>query len=262
MLVLKSAITDPGSPDKTGDDRFGHNRAANCAWVIDAAAHAAHLHPFPGAGSGAAWLAGCLSSCLHDPPGTDEMVLAYFARILTLVRDEAVRQSQIPLQELPMEARPAAPMMWMHRLGGICEFAWSGDCFAIAGTQRGETLLIGAVEGAGEETRTAARMLEMAPEERWSLIQAQRCAARAPQRGRVAPDRRAAAHSGHCRLDLAEGGHVLLVTGGLFRFAAPCAPGTPADLICLARSGGLESLVQALRRHQSLPARFRIRARG
>ena len=253
-------INDPGTPGKTGDDRFGHDAAAGRAWVIDGATDATDLKPFPGA-SGAAWLAQTVSQRLMEGPGAGEGAKDYFGRVLTDVAADAARQSKLPLTSLPGEALPIASAMWIRRIADECEFVWAGDCFAIAQTGAGGTQLIGTAEKAGDETREAARMLAMSGDERWRTLQAQRRAANAPERGLISLNPAAAAHLHVRRLQLPPGAHVLLMTDGFFRFVEPYALDTPESLLARALRDGLATSVSALRQHETAPHSVRLKAR-
>jgi hypothetical protein len=203
-IEVLGTVNDPGTPGKSGDDRYGFD-AAGRAWVIDGATDATDLKPFPGAESGAAWLAETVSARLMSGPGAGESASAYFGRVLTDVRSEAERNSKVPLASLPGEAMPVASAMWLRREEGACEFVWAGDCFAIAGTGAGEARLIGTQEKADAETREAARMLSLSQAERWAILQAQRRGANAPERGLITLYPAAAAHLNTLRLTLPRG---------------------------------------------------------
>lgn len=261
LLDVLDSANDPGSPGKTGDDRYGFDASAGCAWVIDGATDATDLKPFPGAESGAAWLAEAVSSRLMVGPLAGEAATTYFGRVLTDVCAEAERRSKIPLASLPGEARPVASAMWLRRDARACEFVWAGDCFALAGTGTGEARLIGTPEKADAETREAARMLALAREERWALLQAQRRAANAPQRGLITLNPAAAAHLNTVRISLPPGTFVLLMTDGFFRFVEPYGLDTPASLLARVLKDGLLPTLRALRVHESKPHSQRLKAR-
>lgn len=254
-------INDPGTPGRSGDDRFGHDASAGRAWVIDGATDATDLKPFPGE-SGAAWLAETFSSRLmQSAPQSSEDVRAYFSRVLTDVAAEAARASKVPLVSLPGEALPVASSMWLRRLGEACDFVWSGDCFAIAEEGPGRARLIGTEEKADNETREAARMLAMSPEERWALLQAQRRSANDPARGLVTLNPDAARHMSTLRLSLPEGAHVLLMTDGFYRFVEPYRLETPQGLLDRVIRDGLLPTLRALRAHEAKPHSQRLKAR-
>lgn len=254
-------INDPGTPGKTGDDRFGHDAAGGRAWVLDGATDATDLKPFPGIESGAAWIAETASRRLLAPPVPHEDAQDYFRRVLTDVAAEAGRQSKVPLETLPGEALPIASAMWMRRDAGACEFVWAGDCFAIAGGESGQVHLIGTQEKADAETREAARMLALSPEDRWALLQAQRRAANAPERGLISLNPDAAAHLSVKRIPLPAGASVLLMTDGFFRFIEPYSLDTPASLLARVLRDGLSGAMTALRAHEAEPHGQRLKAR-
>ncbi|MFN3911728.1 protein phosphatase 2C domain-containing protein [Hyphomonas sp.] len=259
-ISLVDAVNDPGTPGKSGDDRYGFDAAAGRAWVIDGATDVTDLKPFP-AESGAAWLAETVSARLMSGPEAGEGAKPYFGRVLTDVCAEAARQSKLPLDTLPGEARPVASAMWMRREGDTCEFVWAGDCFAIAGTGGASARLIGTQENAGAETRDAARMLAMTDAERLAVLQAQRRAANAAERGVIMLNPVAAQHLQSERLTLAPGAPVLLMTDGFFRFVEPYGLDTPESLLARVLKDGLPSAIKALRQHEATPHGVRIKAR-
>lgn len=255
-------INDPGTPGKTGDDRFGHDASAGRAWVIDGATDATDLKPFARAESGAAWLAEAFSAGLVSTmPQAHEDARAYIGRVLTNVAGEARRQSKVPLDSLPGEALPVASAMWLRRVPGGCDFVWAGDCFAIAELGQGSARLIGTEEKAGEETRAAAGMLALSPEKRWAILQEQRRAANRPERGLVTLNPEAARHMATEHLALPEGAHVLLMTDGFYRFIEPYGLDTQQSLLARVLKDGLQASVAALRRHEGTPHSQRLKAR-
>lgn len=260
-IEVLDSVNDPGTQGKSGDDRYGFDAAAGRAWVIDGATDATDLKPFPNAESGAAWLAETVSARLMSGPDSGEGASAYFGRVLTDVRAEAERASKVALTSLPGEAMPVASAMWLRREGDVCEFVWAGDCFAIAGSGSGEARLIGTQEKADAETREAARMLALSHEERWAILQAQRRAANAPQRGLITLYPAAAAHLSTLRLPLPAGTSVLLMTDGFFRFVEPYGLDTPASLLARVLKDGLAAATGSLRQHEATPHNVRLKAR-
>jgi len=258
-IEVLGTVNDPGTPGKSGDDRYGFD-AAGRAWVIDGATDATDLKPFPGAESGAAWLAETVSGRLVAAPAVDEEARAYFGRVLTDVRAEAERTSRVALSSLPGEAMPVASAMWLRCDGEACEFVWAGDCFAIAGTGAGEARLIGTQEKADAETREAARMLSLSQAQRWAILQAQRRGANAPGRGLITLYPAAAAHLNTLRLTLPRGTPVLLMTDGFFRFVEPYGLDTPASLLARVLKDGLAAATSSLRQHEATPHSVRLKA--
>jgi hypothetical protein len=259
IIKVLDSVNDPGTPGKTGDDRYGFDAAAGCAWVIDGATDVTDLKPFPGE-SGAAWLAETVSARLLSGPHAGEGAKPYFDRVLTDVAAEARRCTRLPLDTLPGEASPVASAMWMRRDGEACEFVWAGDCFAIAEAPGGARL-IGTQEKADAETREAARMLALPDAERLAILQAQRRGANAPARGLITLNPAAAAHLNTERLALRPGAHVLLMTDGFFRFVEPYGLDTPASLLARVLAHGLPAAINALREHEARPHGVRIKAR-
>ncbi|WP_396272517.1 protein phosphatase 2C domain-containing protein [Hyphomonas sp.] len=260
-IEVLSTVNDPGIPGRSGDDRYGFDAAGGRAWVIDGATDATELKPFPGAESGASWLAETVSRRLVAAPAVDEEARAYFDRVLTDVRAEAERSSKVALSGVPGEAMPVASAMWLRCNGETCEFVWAGDCFAIAGNGAGEALLIGTQEKADTETREAARMLSLSQAERWAILQAQRRAANAPERGLITLYPAAAAHLNTVSLTLPRGSPVLLMTDGFFRFVAPYGLDTPASLLARVLKDGLAVATSSLRQHEATPHSVRLKAR-
>jgi hypothetical protein len=260
-IEVLDSVNDPGTPGKSGDDRYGFDAAAGRAWVIDGATDATDLRPFPGAETGAAWLAETISGRLVAGPAADEEAKAYFGRVLTDVRAEAERTSKVALSSLPGEAMPVASAMWLRRDGDACEFVWAGDCFAIVGTGAGEARLLGTQEKADAETRDAARMLSLSQAERWAILQAQRRGANAPERGLITLYPAAAAHLNTLRLTLPRGTSVLLMTDGFFRFVEPYGLDTPASLLARVLKDGLAASINTLRQHETTPHSVRLKAR-
>jgi len=259
-IEVLDSFNDPGTPGRTGDDRLGFDAAAGRAWVLDGATDATDLKPFPGAESGAAWLAEAVSARLMSGPEVGEGAKPYFGRVLTDVAAAAARSSKVPLQSLPGEAMPVASAMWLRRAGDVCEFIWAGDCFAIAQTG-GEARLIGTQEKADAETREAARMLAMTQAERWAILQAQRRSANDPARGLITLNPAAAQHLSAERISLAPGTHVLLMTDGFFRFVEPYGLDTPSSLLARVLKDGLGAAITALRKHETSPHTVRLKAR-
>jgi Protein phosphatase 2C len=255
-------VNDPGTPGKTGDDRFGHDAAAGRAWVIDGATDATDLRPFPSAESGAAWLAEAVSQGLiQDVPQAAEASGAYLGRVLTKVAARAARETRIPLDRLPGEAMPVASLMWLRRDGAACDFLWAGDCYAIAAQAGGGARLIGTGEKADDETRQAVSMLAMTKDARWALLQEQRRWANAPERGLVSLNPAAAGHMSSERLTLPAGAHVLLMTDGFYRLVEPYRIDTPASLLARAVKDGLGPTLAALRAHETAPHGQRLKSR-
>lgn len=259
-IEVLGTVNDPGSPGKTGDDRYGFDATAGRAWVIDGATDATDLRPFP-AESGAAWLAEAVSARLMSGPEAGEGAKPYFSRVLTDVAAGARRRSKLPLDTLPDEARPVASAMWMRRDDDACEFVWAGDCFAIVQAGADEVRLIGTQEKADAETREAARMLALPHAERWAILQAQRRGANAPERGLITLNPDAAQYLATERLALAPGAAVLLMTDGFFRFVEPYGLDTPASLLARALEDGLQTTLRALRQHEATPHTTRLKAR-
>ena len=261
VIEVIDTVNDPGTPGKTGDDRLGFDAAAGRAWVIDGATDATDIKPFPGAESGAAWLAETVSARLMSGPGAGEGAKPYFGRVLTDIAGEAARRSKLPLDSLPAEAMPVASAMWMRREADDCEFVWAGDCFAIAGTGDDQAVLIGTQEKADAETREAARMLALSHEERWDILRKQRRWANNPERGLISLNPAAAGHLGTQRVALARGAAVLLMTDGFFRFIEPYGLETPTSLLARVLKEGLGAAMSALRRHEETPHSVRLKAR-
>ena len=260
-IEVLDSVNDAGTNGKTGDDRLGFDAAGGRGWVIDGATDATDVKPFPGAESGAAWLAEATSSRLMSGPAAGEDARTYFSRVLTDVRAEAERTSTAPLASLPGEAMPVASAMWVRREGDTCEFVWAGDCFAIAQIAGDAAHLIGTEEKADAETRDAARMLSLSQGDRWAILQAQRRVANAPERGLITLNPSAAAHLNTQRVILPAGAFILLMTDGFFRFIEPYRLDTPASLLARVLKDGLATSISALRQHEATPRGVRLKAR-
>lgn len=260
-LVVLETVNDPGTPGKTGDDRFGFDEAASTAWALDGATDVTDLRPFPEAESGAAWIAAALSARLMAPPAPGEAPQDYFAHVLTDVRGRATAATRIPLEDLPAEARPIASGMWLHVVHGTAAFAWLGDCMALLQRGGGVTV-IGSPGKVEAETATARRLLALSPEERLAHLQNDR---RRSNRNRTSfgLDPRAAANLRTQDLALKAGDTICLMSDGLYRLISPYGTHTPERFMELVEGKGLSGAVAALRAFESMPARDmnRLKAR-
>ncbi len=249
-LDVLDTINAPGTAGKGGDDRFGYDAAAGRAWVIDGATDVTDLRPFGRAESGAAWLAEATSSRLMQGPHDRTPARGYFADVIRDLADEAVRQSSIPLDRMPLEARPIAAAIWMRTIRGGAEFVWAGDCLAILETPQGPLRVIGSPEKADAETEDARRLLAMTPEDRREALRAQRRSGNAPERGLITLDPGTAEFLSLETVDLEPGCHIVLMTDGLFRLVSPFGLDTPESLFGRIRTDGLSATVATLRRHE------------
>ena len=252
-LVVLEAVNDPGTPGRTGDDRFGFDEAAGTAWALDGATDVTDLRPFPDAESGAAWMAEALSARLMVPPSPDESPKAYFAKVLADVRARAERSTRIPLDDLPGEARPIASGMWMHVVNGQAVFAWLGDCLALL-RRGGSVTVIGSPGKAEEETVTARRLLAVSPEERLAQLQTDRRRSNA-NRTCFGLDPHAASNLQTQAVGLEPGDTICLMSDGLYRLVSPYATHPPERFMDLVAGTGLSGAVAALRAFEASPGR-------
>lgn len=260
-IVVLETVNDPGTPGRTGDDRFGFDEAAGTAWALDGATDVTDLRPFPDAESGAAWIAAALSARLMAPPLPDETPTAYFAKALTDVRARAEISTRIPLDALPGEARPIASGMWMHVVNGRAVFAWLGDCMALL--RRGTSVtVIGSPGKAEDETITARRLLAVSPEERLAQLRTDRRRSNA-NRTCFGLDPHAASNLQTQAVVLAPGDTICLMSDGLYRLISPYATHTPDRFMDLVADRGLSGAVAALRTFEASPGRDmnRLKAR-
>ncbi len=260
VSVLET-VNDPGTPGRTGDDRFGFDEAAGTAWALDGATDVTDLKPFPEAESGAAWIAAALSTRLMAPPSPGDTPETHFAKVLTDVRARAEKETRIPLDDLPGEARPIASGMWMHVVDGQAVFAWLGDCMALLRRGAGVTV-IGSPGKADDETVTARRLLAVSPEERLAHLQNDRRRSNG-NRTCFGLDPRAAANLKTLEMAVEAGDMICLMSDGLYRLISPYGTHTPERFMALVEGKGLCGAVDALRAFESAPARDmnRIKAR-
>jgi serine/threonine protein phosphatase PrpC len=261
QIVVLETVNDPGTPGRTGDDRFGFDEAAGTAWALDGATDVTHLRPFPDAESGAAWIAAALSARLMAPPALGEMPEAYFAKVLTDVRARAQASTRIPLDDLPGEARPIASGMWMQVVNERAVFAWLGDCMALL-RRAARVTVIGSPGKAEDETVTARRLLAVSPEERLAQLQTDRRRSNA-NRTCFGLDPHAAANLETQAVVLAPGDTICLMSDGLYRLIAPYGTHTPERFMDLVADTGLSGAVAVLRAFEDAPGRDmnRIKAR-
>ncbi len=260
-IDILDQVNDPGTPGRTGDDRFGFDAAAGRAWVIDGATDVTELRPFRLAESGAAWFAEAISRRLMEEPAPDEAHADYFAAVVSDVAARAARESALPLAKLPGEARPVAAMMWMAQRGRHADFVWAGDCFALVADPGGSVRLVGTEEKADAETEDARRMLEMTAEARKARLKAQRRAANAPENGLLSLDPAATRYFRQERLALAPGTSVLLMTDGLYRLVVPYGLDTPQSLMRRVLRDGLAGAITVLRAHEAEASGQRLKPR-
>lgn len=257
-------VNDPGTPGKTGDDRFGHDGTAGWAWVLDGATDVSRLRPFPRHESGAAWFAETLSQWLmmNVPAGTPDE--AYWRSALIAMRDAAERDSDLPLDTLPLEASPIASGMTVYGGDGDVAFHWLGDCAALVDTGDGASIAVGALDKQEAETEDARKVLAMSEADRMAFLCDQRAGQNTPGRWTFGLDPAAAPHVETKRLKVSAGSEIMLMSDGLYRLIDPYGSHTIADIFALARSGGMMDVLQALREQEgagSETAKLRIKSR-
>ena len=252
-LNILNTVNDPSMPGKTGDDRVGFDASAGTAWTLDGATDVTDLRPFNRAESGAAWVAQALSDRLIITPHEGESVQVYFGHVLSDVRERAAKETKLPLDTLPGEARPVASGMWMRLEGDTATFAWLGDCMAFH--QRGAAVtVIGSPDKADEETAVARTLLAGTIAARRAHLQAAR---RRSNEEAIAfgLDPRAAANLKTQTLSVQPGDTVCLISDGLYRLVSPYATHTPEAFMALVAEGGLSAAVSELRTFEAVPNR-------
>ncbi|MEM7767614.1 MAG: hypothetical protein AAF253_09025 [Pseudomonadota bacterium] len=242
---IVEAVNSPGAPGKSGDDRYGFDAAAGTAWVLDGATDVTDLKPFPGAESGAAWIASAFSARLMAAPAPDMAARDYWRDVMADVRQRARGDSTIALASLPPEAWPIASGVWMRRLGGEVELGWMGDCIAL-------DLETGAIHGAADaiarETEESRALESLGEAQRWDAARQSRIATNtsdAPIFGLV-PEK--ASGLSLTRIEARPGLSLVLMSDGFFRLIEPyriVESGT--GLAALIGEGGLAGALEKLR---------------
>jgi len=243
-IEVLDCVNSPGKLGRTGDDRYGFDAQMGTAWVLDGATDATGHQPFPGAESGAAWIAETLSDALLATPPGETPAPAYFRAILETVRARAEDESEITLEKLPPEALPIASGIWMRRLGDGVEFAWLGDCMAL---DMGDGAVIGPVGDVERETRENREVLKLSEAERWEevrLARAARHASGAPIFGLQPGD---GERVNLARIAARPGGQFALMSDGFYRLVEPYGLYTPAGLASAVAERGLSPLITQLR---------------
>jgi len=246
---MMEAVNSPGTPGRTGDDRYGFDAGAGTAWVLDGATDVTALRPFPQAESGAAWVAEALSQRLMVAPGTGMDTVAYWRDVMGDVRLRAARDSALPLDSLPPEAWPIASGVWLRRQGEVAELAWMGDCVAL-------DLGTGEVHGANhaivQETEESRKLAPLSEAERWEQARQSRIATNTSDRPIFGLDPDKAAGLSRKTIDIAAGQSLVLMSDGFYRLVEPY--GIAADgaaLAALIREQGLSGAISRLRAHEA-----------
>ncbi|HPE47887.1 MAG TPA: protein phosphatase 2C domain-containing protein [Hyphomonas sp.] len=244
-------VNDPGTPGKSGDDRFGFDAAAGTAWALDGATDVSDLRPFPRAESGAAWIADALSARLMRAPAPGADPVAYFDAVLADLRQRAEAESALPLTSLPGEARPVAAGIWMWLQGREAVFAYMGDSIAIL-RQRSGTRTIGIVEKVESETADARNYAAMSTEGRIAWLHNER--RRSNAQGTAFGLGPAGARNLKVeRIAVQPGDEACLMSDGLFRLVSPYQVLTPSGFMQALAEDGLLALVRRLRQIEDAP---------
>jgi len=247
-IAVLDAVNSPGKLGRTGDDRYGFDGQMGTAWVLDGATDATGLMPFPGAESGAAWIAETLSDALLATPPNTHAAPAYFTQILETVRARAEDESEVSLEKLPPEALPIASGIWMRRLADAVEFAWLGDCMAL---DMSTGAVIGPAGDVERETRENRKVLKLTEAEIWEqvrLARAARHASGAPIFGLRPED---GARVNLARHAAQAGSQFTLMSDGFYRLIEPYGLYTPAGLASAIAERGLSPLITQLRDHEA-----------
>lgn len=248
-LEMIEAVNSPGTPGKTGDDRYGFDAGAGTAWVLDGATDVTALKPFPRAESSAAWLAEALSQRLMVAPPAGMDAVAYWRDVMADVRARAEGESAIPLASLPPEARPIASGMWMRRLGSSLELAWMGDCLAL---ELDTGVLHGADHAIAQETADSRGLVALSEAERWEQARLSRAATNTSSRPIFGLDPEKAAGLNRKTVAITSGSSIVLMSDGFFRLVDPY--GIAADGRALARLIREDGLAGALSRLRAFEA--------
>ncbi|MEO0882761.1 MAG: protein phosphatase 2C domain-containing protein [Pseudomonadota bacterium] len=252
-LTVLGSVNDPGTPGKTGDDRFGHDESAGRAWVLDGATDVSPLKPFPNHESGAAWYAETLSSWLtaHSPEGMPDA--RYWTTAIEAMRDAADTTSEIPLHCLPKDTSPIAALMAAHLVDGRIHFSWLGDSMALVKETSGDVYVVGTEEKADAETDDAKRLMALSEEARMRELRNQRAAQNTHRFWVFGLDASAADHVKTKDIRAEPGLEILLMTDGLFRLISPYKTYTPRQMFDALQTSGLDGLINTLRDYEAKP---------
>lgn len=243
-FTVIDAINDPGTPGKTGDDRFGHDGSAGTAWVLDGATDVTPIRPFPHAESGAAWVADAISSRLMQAPSPGEAATAYWTQVLTDVRQRAERETTLPLDSLPPEALPIASGIWLQRTDTAVAFAWMGDCMAL---NLASGAIIGHVESVAEETADSEAQQHLRKDEQWEAARLARVATNTSDRPIFGLQPEKTAGLSQASEPAAEGDEWVLMSDGFYRLIEPYHIHDARGLATAIRSDGLSGALAQLR---------------
>lgn len=245
-LTYVEAVNSPGTPGKTGDDRYGFDAQAGTAWVLDGATDVTALKPFPSAESGAAWVAEALSRRLMiAPPPADLDARSYWRDVMADTREAATAASTVPLEDLPPEALPIASGIWLRRRDDTVELAWMGDCVALD-MDTGE--IHGAADAIAAETEDSESLASLTEAERWEAARQSRIVTNTtgkPAFG-LFPERAAALST--TTLTIAGGRSLVLMSDGFYRLIEPYALAADGPaLAAMIRDIGLSGALNRLR---------------
>ena len=250
-MQILGTINDPGTPGKTGDDRFGYDEAAGVAWVLDGATDVTDLRPFPRAESGAAWFAQALSDWLLAHPPGDEDLNTYWAEALKAMRTLANKDSKIPLDTLPLSSSPIASGIWVHIKDQAATFCWLGDCVGLVRHEDGRLEEFGKPDQADSESEDARQLLKLTEEEMWGKLAEDRALQNSPGRWIFGLNPEAADHLNTATIPVEQGCELLLMTDGLYRLINPYHIVDEAGLIEMISDNGLQQAVSELRKFEA-----------
>ncbi|MEL6569885.1 MAG: protein phosphatase 2C domain-containing protein [Pseudomonadota bacterium] len=247
-IEVIECVNSPGKLGRTGDDRYGFDAQMGTAWVLDGATDATGLMPFPGAESGAAWIAETLSDALLATPPNDTPTPAYFRTILETVRERAEGESEVSLEKLPPEALPIASGIWMRRLGYEIEFAWLGDCMALD-FSTGD--VIGPVADVETETHENREVLKLTEAEIWEQVRLARAARHASGKPIFSLQPADGERVNLARRPARSGAQFALMSDGFYRLIEPYGLYSGRELAREIAGRGLAGLITQLRDHEA-----------
>ncbi|MCI4643354.1 MAG: protein phosphatase 2C domain-containing protein [Hyphomonadaceae bacterium] len=247
------AVNSPGTPGKTGDDRYGFDAGEGTAWVLDGATDATPLQPFPGVESGAAWFAETLSDALlanaHKAGETAEV---YLQRVLATVRQRAEDESETSLESLPPEAWPIASGIWLRRLDEHIELCWLGDCMALdlaTGT------VIGTENASEKESAENREILKRSETEIWDAVRQARRQTFETRKPIFSLRPEVAAPLNTAHLPVESTTQLVLMSDGFYRLIHPYGLHDGPALAEAIRTHGLGALITQLRDHEARHSR-------
>ncbi len=260
-MRMRDAINDPGQGSGSGDDRYGFDEAAGCAWVIDGATDVGAVRLFPEAESDAAWLADALSTRFLSPPAAHESPLAYFADVVGDVADRLTAEAAVDIASAPRDSWPTASFIWLRVKPEGVETVRFGDCLALVRGADYGLSVFGDVGRADQESRQAAAFAQASWEDKLPHLRAQRAGYNTP--GVFVEPGGTPSLMEHLVVEAGQPGpeaRALLMSDGLYRLVAPFGAFDHQTLLNLVEDLGLAEAItrlRALERAPDGPARFK-----